>query len=60
MLWVGSHLVIYVGYVGVLGHRNYGGLLETCRYFRLGQELVENVIEDTCQLISACSEYTSW
>ena len=33
-----------------LGHRDYGGLLETCRYYRLNQGEVENVSEDTCQL----------
>ena len=27
---------------------------------RLGQGEVENVSEDTCQLVSACSQYTSW
>ena len=27
---------------------------------RLGQGEVENVSEDTCQLVNGCSEYTSW
>ena len=27
-----------VGFLGVLGHRLYGGLLETCWYYRLRQE----------------------
>ena len=36
-------IVIKTGYLGVLGH--YGGLLETCRYYRLGQGEVKNVIE---------------
>ena len=39
-------IVIYTGYLGVLGHRDYGGLLETCRYYRLGQGEVENISED--------------
>ena len=30
-----------------LGHKDYGGLLETCRHYRLGQGEVENVSEDT-------------
>jgi hypothetical protein len=38
-------IVIYTSYLRVLGHRNYGGLLETCRYYRLGQG--EHVSEDT-------------
>ena len=46
--------------VNVLGHRHYGGLLKTCWYYRLGQGEVENVSEDACQLVSACSQYTSW
>jgi hypothetical protein len=46
-------------YLGVPGDRDYGGLLETCRYYKLGQGEVENDSEDTCQLVSACSEYTS-
>jgi hypothetical protein len=45
------------GYLGVLGHRDYGGLLETCKYYRLGHAEVENVSEDTCQMFSTCSEY---
>ena len=53
-------VVIQAGYLGVLGHRDYVGLLETCRYYRLGQGQVENVSEDTCQLVCECSEYTSW
>ena len=28
--------------------------------YRLSQGQVGNVNEDTCQLVSACSEYTSW
>ena len=40
----------------VLGHKDYGGLLETCRYYRLGQREVVNVSEDTCQLVRACAE----
>ena len=55
-----GYIVIQAGYLGVLGHRDEGGLLETCCYSRLGQGQVENVSEDTCQLVSACSEYTSW
>ena len=43
-----------------LGHGDYGGLLETSRYYRLVQGEVENVSEDTCQLFCACFEYTSW
>ena len=43
--------VIQTGYLGVLGHRYYGGLLETRRCYRLGQREVENVSEDTCQLV---------
>jgi hypothetical protein len=42
-----------------LGHKDYGGLLETCRYYRLDQGEVENIREDTCQLVCACFEYTS-
>ena len=53
-------VVIYAGYLGILGHRDYGCLHETCRYYRLGQGEVENVSEDTCQLISTCVEYASW
>ena len=34
-----------------------GGLLETRRYYRLGQGEVQNVSEDTCQLVSTFSEY---
>ena len=36
------------------------GLLETCMYYILSQGEVENVSEDTCQLVRACSEYPSW
>ena len=36
------------------------GQLETRMFDRLGQGEVENVSEDTCQLIHACFEYTSW
>ena len=43
-------VIIYAGYLNFLGHRDYVGLLETCRYYRLGQGEVENVSEDTCQL----------
>jgi hypothetical protein len=35
-------------------------LLETCRFYRLGQGEVENVSEDNCHLVRACSEYTPW
>ena len=42
-------IVIYTCYLGILGHRDYSGLLETCRYYRLGQGEVENVSEDTCK-----------
>jgi hypothetical protein len=41
------------GYHGILGHRDYGGLLETCRYYRLGRGEVENVSEETCHLVNA-------
>jgi hypothetical protein len=27
-------IVIYTGYLGILGHRDYGGLLDTCWYYR--------------------------
>ena len=50
-------VVIKAGYLSVLGHRDYGGLLETCCYYRLSQGQVENVSEDSCQLVSACLEY---
>jgi hypothetical protein len=36
-------VVILAGYFGVLGHRDYGGLLETCWYYRMGQGEVENL-----------------
>jgi hypothetical protein len=54
VLRVGSHVTL-----SVLGHRDYGGLLETYWYYILSQGLVENVSEDASQLVSACSEYTS-
>ncbi|MEW3450088.1 hypothetical protein QOZ67_30985, partial [Pseudomonas aeruginosa] len=44
-------VVIKAGYLHFLGHRDYGGLLETCRYYRIGQGEVENVSEDTYQLV---------
>ena len=47
-------VVIEAGYLSVLGHRDYGGLLESCRYYRLGQGHDENISEDTCQLVSTC------
>jgi hypothetical protein len=53
-------MVVCLKHVGIVGPRDYGGLLETCCYYRLRQGEVENVSEDTCQLVSACSEYTSW
>jgi hypothetical protein len=35
---------IQAGYLSFFGgHKDYGGLLETCRYYRLGQGEVENV-----------------
>ena len=43
-----------------LVHRDYGGLLETCRYYRLDQGEVENVSEGTWLLVSAYSEYVPW
>ena len=43
---------IYVGCLCVLGHRDYGGLLETSWYYRLNQGHIENVSEDTYQLVS--------
>ena len=46
MLRVCSNL----GCLCVLGHRDYGGLLDACWYCRLNQGHVENVSEDTCQL----------
>ena len=52
-------VVIEAGYLSVLGHRDYGGLFETCWYYRLSQRQVENISEYTCHLLSACSEYTS-
>ena len=55
-LCVGA-IVIQKSYLGVLGHKDYGGLLETCRHYRLAQGEVENVSENTCQLVNACSEY---
>ena len=45
--------------LSVLGHGDYGGLLEKCWYYILRQGEVENVSEDTCQMVSACSEYMS-
>jgi hypothetical protein len=30
-------VIIKAGYLYFLGHRDYGGLLKTCRYSRLGQ-----------------------
>ena len=45
--------VIYAGYLRFLGDRDYGGLLETFRNYRLGQGEAENVSEDTCQLVHA-------
>ena len=53
-------VVIYAGYLSGLGPRDYGGLLETCCYYRLREGEVENVSEDTCQLVSTCAEYMSW
>ena len=51
-------VVIKAGYLSVLGHRDYGDQLKTCWYYRLGQGEIENVSEDSCQLVSACSQYT--
>ncbi len=39
---------------------NLMGISTTCWYYRLGQGEAENVSENTCQLVSACPEYTSW
>ena len=39
-------VVIWAGCLCVLGHRDYGGLLETCWYYRLNQGHVEDVSED--------------
>ena len=36
-------VIIWAGYLHFLGHRDYGGLLETCRYYRLSQGEFENV-----------------
>ena len=47
-------------YVYVTNKILFGGLLEICTYYRLGQEEAENVSEATRQLVSACSEYESW
>jgi hypothetical protein len=52
-------VVIQAGYFSVIGHMDYGGMLETCLYYRLRLGEVENVSEDNCQLVSACSEYMS-
>jgi hypothetical protein len=30
-------IVIQTVYLCILGHRDFGGLLETCRYYRLGE-----------------------
>jgi hypothetical protein len=40
-------VLMCAGYHDVLGHQDYGGLLETGRYYRLGQGEVENVSEYT-------------
>ena len=42
-------VVIWAAYLGVLGHRDYGNLIETCWYYRLGQGQVGNFSEDTGQ-----------
>jgi hypothetical protein len=49
-------IVIYTGYFGILGYRDYGGLIETCRYYRLGQGEVENVSKDTCTAENGCAD----
>ena len=36
-----KHLM--AGYLRFLGQRDYGGLLETCKYYRLSQGEVDNV-----------------
>jgi hypothetical protein len=38
----------------------FAGLLKTCWYYKHRQGEFENVSEDTCQLVSACLQYTSW
>ena len=43
-------LIIWADYLRFLGHRDYGGLLEICRYYRLGQGEVDDVSENICQL----------
>ena len=50
------------GYLGVIGHRDYGGLLETCRYYRLVRGEVENAYDcDTasqhCPFVVICVMY---
>jgi hypothetical protein len=58
--FIATDELIATGYVGVLGHKDYGGLLETCMYYRLGLGEDENISEDICQLVSVCSNYMSW
>ena len=36
-------VIIYAGYLCFLGHRDYDGLLETCRYYILDQGEFENI-----------------
>jgi hypothetical protein len=44
------------GYLGVLGHRDDGGLLKMSSYYRLGQGEVENASENNRQLVSTYSD----